>query len=100
MAKLKGKASHSKKRATPTSKKRAASTAFPAENGRDEFFEGSDSDQPSEGEEQEQQAETAAEKRLRLGMLHSLSGLLAPHDVHPRWLKLVLHMQPRNTCTA
>lgn len=66
MAKLKGKASHSKKRVAPAGKKRAASTAFPAENGRDEFFEGSDSDQPSEGEEQEQQVETAAEKRLRL----------------------------------
>ena len=66
MAKTKAKSSKSKKASTGN-RKRVASAAFPAENDRDEFFEGSDDDAPSEGEEQEQQAETAAEKRLRLG---------------------------------
>ena len=72
MAKVKGKgkAASSKKAHTATNRKRSASAAFPAENVRDEFFEGSDSDVPSEGEEQAQPAETAAEKRLRLGMAH------------------------------
>lgn len=65
MAKFKGKAPRSKK-STGVGKKRVASAAFPAENDRDEFFEGSDTDAPSQGEEDEQQAETPAEKRLRL----------------------------------
>ena len=68
MAKFKGKAPRSKK-STGVGKKRVASAAFPAENDRDEFFEGSDTDAPSQGEEDEQQAETPAEKRLRLGIL-------------------------------
>lgn len=48
-------------------KKRSASAAFPEDAKRDEFFEASDSDAPSEGEE-EAQAETAPEKRLRIGV--------------------------------
>ncbi len=68
MARLKGKALRGNKAPTSSGRKRVASTAFPAENDRDEFFEGSDSDAPSQGEEDEQQAETAAEKRLRLGI--------------------------------
>lgn len=67
MPKVKGKGSKSRKASTGGSRKRVASAAFPAENGRDEFFEGSDDDAPSQGEEQEQLAETPAEKRLRLG---------------------------------
>ena len=47
-------------------KKRSALSAFPEEATRDEFFEGSDSDAPSEGEV-EAKTETATEKRLRLG---------------------------------
>lgn len=69
MPKVKGKGSKSKKGSTGGSKKRVASAAFPAENGRDEFFEGSDSDAPSQAEEQEHQVETPAEKRLRLGIV-------------------------------
>lgn len=68
MPKVKGKGSKNKKASTGGSRKRVASAAFPAENGRDAFFEGSDSEAPSQGEEQEHQAETPAEKRLRLGI--------------------------------
>lgn len=52
-------------------KKRSASSAFPEEANRDEFFEHSDSEAPSEAEE-EAKTETAAEKRLRLGVCSPL----------------------------
>ncbi len=68
MAKPKGKASRKKPATHSSGKKRVASAAFPAENNRDEFFEGSDSEAPSHGEEDEQQVETAPEKRNRIGM--------------------------------
>lgn len=98
MAKVKGKGSKIKKGSTGGSRKRVASAAFPAENDRDEFF-GSDSDAPSEGDEQEQQLETATEKRLRLGISAHLSLLLLSS------LRLVLTqidcvVQPRSTCIA
>ena len=67
MAKLKSKAPKNKKSTTGSGHKRVASVAFPVDNGRDEFFDGSDSEAPSQGEQDEQQAETAAEKRLRIG---------------------------------
>lgn len=73
MPTVKRRGSKSKQASTGGSRKRVASAAFPADNGRDEFFNGSDSDAPSEGEEQEQQAETPAEKRLRLGIVCALS---------------------------
>ena len=79
MPKSKGKGSRIKKASTGGSRKRVASAAFPAENGRDEFFEGSDSDAPSQGEEQERQAETPAEKRLRLGIIRTLPFVRAEH---------------------
>lgn len=62
----KPKAGHPRKLPVRGQKKRSASSAFPEEAARDEFFEGSESDAPSENEE-EAKAETAAEKRLRLG---------------------------------
>ncbi len=71
MAKPKGKASRKKPATHSSGKKRVASAAFPAENNRDEFFEGSDSEAPSHGEEDEQQVETAPEKRNRIGMYGS-----------------------------
>ena len=71
MAKPKGKASRKKPATNSSGKKRVASAAFPAESNRDEIFEGSDSDAPSHGEEDEQQVETAAEKRNRIGMYGS-----------------------------
>ena len=74
MAKVKGKGSKSKKGSTGGSRKRVAAAAFPAANDRDKFF-GSDSEAPSEGDEQEQQLETAAEKRLRLGISAVFSAL-------------------------
>ena len=79
MPKVKGKGSKSKKGSTGGSRKRVASAAFPAKNGRDEFFEGSDSDAPSQGEEQEHKAETPAEKRLRLGIVCPLPFLRAEY---------------------
>lgn len=67
MAKAKGKAPKSKKATSGSGRKRVASAAFPAEKDRDEFFEGSDDDAPSQGEEDVQKAETADEKRNRIG---------------------------------
>ncbi|DBB02380.1 hypothetical protein WJX82_006529 [Trebouxia sp. C0006] len=66
MAKPKGKDSRKKSATNSSGKKRVASAAFPAENNRDEFFEGSDSEAPSQGEEDEQRVETAPEKRNRI----------------------------------
>ena len=71
MAKPKGKDSRKKSATNSSGKKRVASAAFPAENNRDEFFEGSDSEAPSHGEEDEQRVETAPEKRNRIGMYGS-----------------------------
>ena len=67
MAKARGKAPNSKKATTGSGRKRVASAAFPAENDRDEFFEGSDDEAPSQGEEDVQPVETADEKRNRIG---------------------------------
>ena len=97
MPKVKGKGSKSQKGSTSGSRKRVASAAFPAENGRDEFFEGSDSDAPSKGEEQDHQAETPAEKRLRLGIVRPLP-LLRPENHDFGFLNIPYMMQPRSTC--
>lgn len=66
----KPKPSRAKKLPVRGQKKRSASSAFPEDATRDEFFEHSDSDAPSEGEE-EPKTETAGEKRLRLGTHHT-----------------------------